>query len=219
MLSTYQEFLTTVEAFGLLSLSANLVEGFPVLNDLTKETQWHTGDPETDPWQWKDRAAMEGKLAFGCILGGKKGFISKDLYPLFYAACHPETDLEERYDRGLLPKTVMDVYSLFNTRKVLSTADIRSELGGAKSALDKAVVMLQKEFYLTVCGNQRKVSKDGKEYGWPANTYCKIEAWAPEWINGAGLIPKAEAQQKILNHCDTWQRNIDLKKLSKNLFR
>lgn len=218
MISTYQEFLKKVDEFGILSFSGKFIEGFPRLDEMTVESQWHTGDADTDPWQWKDRAAMERKVAFGCILGGKKGFISKAFYPLFFAACRPGTSLEERYYNGTLPKAVKDVYDLIETKKELSTADIHQLLPGKKSAVDKAIVSLQKEFYITVCGNQRRISKAGKEYGWPANTYGKVEDWAGDWIEGTEKMDQKEAQEKIIKHCRSWGFEIDDQKLGKLLF-
>lgn len=60
------------------------------------EENWHTGDPDTDPWCWKDKVAEEKQIAFGCILGGYKGFVSARMYSVFYTAFHPKEHMEER---------------------------------------------------------------------------------------------------------------------------
>jgi len=59
---------------------SNILPDFPSLIKETPKEIWHTGDPDTDPWCWKDRAAEEKQIAFGCILGGHKGFVSSRLY-------------------------------------------------------------------------------------------------------------------------------------------
>ena len=87
LLNTYDEFIARVEALGFMALSP-LVPGLPSLGGETAESQWHTG-LDSDPWRWKDRAAEEKRLAYGCILGGHKGFVTRRMYPIFYAAFHP----------------------------------------------------------------------------------------------------------------------------------
>jgi hypothetical protein len=222
MLRTYSDFLASVESSGLMAFSGKVFEGLPKLDQLTTPSQWHTGDPDTDPWQWKDRAAAEKRLAFGCILGGHKGFISMGFYPLFYAACRPSGTFEQRYYDGYVSKTAYDVYKLFQDGSVLDTSDIRRRMNVSKkegaSAVDTAMTRLQSEFYITVCGNRRKVSSDGMEYGWPANTYCRIEDWAGDQLTDTETT-QGEARAQILKHCGALNNKIDLKKLEKLLFK
>ncbi|MDR2933341.1 MAG: hypothetical protein LBV27_09580 [Oscillospiraceae bacterium] len=220
MITNYQEFTEYVDSMGAVAFSGTFIEGFPNLNDLTDEKQWHTGDIETDPWQWKDRAAAEKKLAFGCLLGGHKGFVSKALYPYFYAACSPRYSVEERYMEGKVSPVLLNVYRLFEEGGVMSTAEIRGQCGVSKkhgaSKIDSAVVALQKEFYITICGNRRKVGKDGEEYGWPANTYCRADIWHADWLINAEGINKEAARGYILSCCGQWR--CDANRLSKALF-
>jgi hypothetical protein len=219
MLKTYAEFLAFAEEVGVMVFAGKFVEGFPNLDRLTSPFQWHTGDPETDPWQWRDRTAQEKRLAFGNILGGHKGFVSEKLYPLFYSACRPDGSMEERWRWGQLKKTVYDVYRLFEENGPLDTAELRRRMQVRKSegagAVDRAVVRLQSEFHITVCGSKRKVSFDGQEYGWPANTYCLVDVWFSDWLKEP-LLPTDEARKKILKHCENM--NIDVNKLEKLLF-
>ena len=91
-LETYEDFLARVDELGFMALSKS-VAGLPCLGAETRPEQWHTGDPQTDPWQWKDRAAEQKQVAYGCILGGQKGFVAARLYPAFYAACRPARPL------------------------------------------------------------------------------------------------------------------------------
>ncbi len=226
MLGTYSDFLAYADDCGLMFFLGKAPEGMPVLEKLTAPHQWHTGDAETDPWMWKDRAAAEKRLAFGNILGGKKGFISKALYPLFYSACRPDGDMEDRYRWGTVKQLVRDVYKLFEGGGALDTAEIRRKMQVRKSegagAVDGALVTLQREFYITVCGNRRKVSFDGSEYGWPANVYCLVDDWAADWLNDP-LLPTAEAKERILAHCaDLAARHgqkADIAALGKLLFK
>lgn len=221
MLHTYTDFLAKVCELGLMAFSGKPLEALPKLDRLTAPSQWHTGDPETDPWQWKDRAAAEKELAFGCILGGHKGFVSPRLYPLFYTACRPREPMEKRYFDGYVSKTTYDVYKLFAGGSVLDTSDIRRLMNVSKkegsSAVDTAMTRLQSAFYITVCGSRRKVSSDGVEYGWPANTYCLVEDWAGALLTDTEMTQN-EAREQILTHCAALSKDIDIKKLSGLLF-
>lgn len=222
MLNSYADFLTAVDTVGIMAFSGKFLEGFPKLDDLTSPLQWHTGDEDTDPWMWKDRAAAEKALAFGNILGGHKGFISKRLYPLFYSACRPDGSIEDRYQRGYISKSAFDVYKLFSNNTALDTAEIRKRMSVTKkegsSLVDGAVVKLQSEFYITVCGNRRKISFDGKAYGWPANTYCLVDDWAENWLREP-LVSTADARAHILSHCKLLDSRLDIKKTEKLLFK
>jgi hypothetical protein len=222
MLKPYTDFLDYANSAGGMAFAGKFVYGFPKVEDLTPPSRWHTGDPDTDPWQWKDRAAGEKRLAFGNILGGRKGFIAPALYPLFYSACRPDGTIEDRYHAGNVKKTVFNVYKLFESGSDLDTSEIRKKMGVTKkdgaAAVDAAVTTLQRTFYITVCGNRRKVSFDGREYGWPSNTYCRVDDWARAWLS-APLLPTAEARSRILAHCATLDSRIDIKALEKLLFK
>ena len=88
-LQKYEDFIERVNELGFIAFS-NALPGFPSLTQETPGGIWFTGNPDTDPWHWKDRAAEEKKLSFGCVLGGFKGFIAPRMYSLFYIACQPE---------------------------------------------------------------------------------------------------------------------------------
>ncbi|MCX7773824.1 MAG: hypothetical protein N2376_12005 [Clostridia bacterium] len=217
---TYETFIERVEALGFMAFSPTL-PGWTSLTEETSPNQWHTSDPDTDPWQWKDRAAQENRLAFGCLFNGHKGFVSKAWYPCFYAAYRPEASLEERWEKGMVNQNVLKVWRLFDRHEVLSTDDIRSALGVKKtgaSAVDNAVKTLQKEFYITVAGNRRKVNKLGEPYGWPSNTYQVVEDWAPaDWLKGEPALDKSKARQRILEAVCSQSEAPDIKKVYKTL--
>lgn len=203
ILKKYEDFINRVNKLGFMAFSP-ILPGFPSLPEETEPGQWHTGDPETDPWRWKDRAAEEKKLAFGCVLGGHKGFISEKMYPYFYAACHPEEEMEERWDAGQINQTVWQLWQIFEQGVVPDTGEIRKLMGVTKkhgaSKIDNAVKELEKDFYITVSGNRRKVSRLGEAYGWAANTYEKVTDWASEaWLGGGLRIIRRDAINHILD--------------------
>ncbi len=217
----YEEFLGRVDELGFMAFS-NILEGLPSLSSETPEQIWHTGDPETDPWRWKDRAAEEKRMAFGCILGGNKGFVSSRMYPLFHAACHPRQSMEERRYDGLVSQTVWELWKLFEDRKVLDTGEIRRLMGVNKKKgagrVDTAISELQQYYYITVAGSRQKTDKSGMPYGWHVNVYNKVEDWVPEsWLVGCHSIKSEDAVEEILDAGTAAFNGIDRARLAKVL--
>jgi hypothetical protein len=220
-LTTYQQFLDRVEELGFMAMSHSL-DGFPSLSAETPNEIWHTGDRETDPWVWKDRAAEEKKLAYGCILGGNKGFVTRRCYPAFYAASRPSLAMQDRWLAGEISQTIWQLWQLYQRKSLLTTGEIRKEMGvSAKSGagrVDSALVQLQKEYYLTVAGSRRKVSMAGKEFGWPNNVMDTVTHWAPEdWLAPAVNLRKVDSQEYILDCGQAIAVNLGREELAKYL--
>lgn len=72
--------------------------------------QYHTGDPETDPWLWRVRVLEDRALAGGKVFSGKAGWISREWYPLFLAVRRRGKSLEELYADGLVSRLDREVY-------------------------------------------------------------------------------------------------------------
>ena len=201
-LTSYQDFVDQVNEMGFLPMSG-LTPGLPSLGDLTPDGNWHTGDPDTDPWQWKDRAAREKKLAYGCILNGQKGFVSSQLYAAFYTAFHPPEPMPVRWAEGLVDRTTWSLWNLFEKQSVVNTFEAHRMLAGnssSSSRIDRRLQALQAAYYITGAGNARKVSRAGQGYGWPAMRYQRVLDWAPEgWLTDAPGMRVNEAWEIILD--------------------
>ncbi len=178
----YSDFLERVDTLGFLFLT-DVLPGFPSVSAETRGKQWHTGESDTDPWQWKDRAAAEKRMAFGCLLGGHKGFIAPWLHADFMRVCQPAGALEERWIDGALRPAVWDLWQLFEQHPVLGSNDLSAywKATGHKgtSGLDSAIRDLQREFWITVAGNRQKRNRQGEPYGWPHLLYERVDAWRP----------------------------------------
>lgn len=81
LLRTYQDFINRVDELGIMTLSQT-IKSLTSLGREADPAAWHTGDPASDPWLWKDQAAQEKRLAYACCLGRAKGFIVPRPYPL-----------------------------------------------------------------------------------------------------------------------------------------
>jgi len=220
LLTTYEDFLARVEALGFMALS-QILPGLPSLGSETAESSWHTG-LATDPWQWKDRAAEEKHLAYGCILGGHKGFVTPRMYPIFYAAFHPTLSMPERWASGVINQTTWQLWQLFEESSALTTSQARQALGANRkpgaSAVDAALQQLQREYYITVDGNERKISAKGEFYGWPVNRYRRVEDWAPaSWLDGIQDWSAAGAREVILDDAIAMSEGVKRQALAKKL--
>ena len=204
-LTSYQDFVDRVNELGFLPMSG-LAPGLPSLGDLTPGGSWHTGDPDTDPWQWKDRAAREKKLAYGCILNGQKGFVASHLYAAFYTAFHPPEPMPLRWSEGTVDQTTWSLWNLFEKHGVVNTFEAHRLMAGSSSSsapgsarVDSRLQALQAAYYITGAGNTRKVSRAGQEYGWPAMRYQRVLDWAPGgWLSDAPGMRVNEAWEIIL---------------------
>lgn len=221
-LVTYQDFLDRVDELGFMALSYAL-PGLPCLSEETRPQSWHGDDPDADPWNWKDKAAEEKRLAYGCILGGHKGFVSARMYPLFYAACHPVESMEERWAAGQVSQTTWQLWRVFEEQTSLNTSEIRREMGvTAKqggSRVDASIRELQRDYYITVAGNRRKVDKHGKPYGWPACVCERVTDWAPaDWLSGISGIHPEQARETILDRGMAIGKHFSRQDLAKMLW-
>ena len=220
MLSTYEDFIARVESLGFMALSP-ILPGFPSLGGETSENLWHTG-LDTDPWRWKDRAAEEKRLAYGCILGGHKGFVTQRMYSIFYAAFHPMASMPQRWANGSINGRTWQLWQLFEKEGTLNISQVRQTLSVSRkqgaSGVDASIQQLQHEYYITVDGNDRKVSSKGEFYGWPVNRYSRVVDWAPAgWLDSAKDWPVVEARELILEDGIAMSDGVNHQDLAKKL--
>ena len=220
LLNTYEDFLERVETLGFMALS-HLLPGLPSLGDETPGSLWHTG-LDTDPWRWKDRAADEKRLAYGCILGGHKGFVTQRMYPIFYAAYHPLLSMPERWVAGTVNQRTWQLWQLFEEKATLNISQMRQSLGVSRkegmSGVDSAVQQLQQAYYITMDGNDRKLSAKGETYGWPINRYRRVVDWAPTgWLDSAKDWSAVGATEAILEDGVAMSDGVNRQDLAKKL--
>ena len=201
-LTHYQDLIDLVGELGFLPMS-EIAPGLPSLASLTPGSNWHTGDPDTDPWQWKDRASSDRHLAYGCILNGHKGFIAERCYSAFFTVYHPHEPMPVRWTEGLIDQTTWLLWNQFEKYGALSTFEVHKLIAGESrqtSRINSRLEALQASFYITGAGNTRKISRAGQEYSWPAMRYQRVEDWAPEtWLSDAPGLRSKEAWEIILD--------------------
>ena len=164
--------------------------------------RWHTGNPETDPWEWRIRVLDERKdIAYSKVFFKKSGYISKEWAPYFLAARRGNTNFDEGYDAGLISSNAKRIYETILEYETLPVHAIKQVAGftsAEKSSFDRALTELQMKLYLTMCGRKQKVSQKGEQYGWSSTVFTTAETfWGEAVFEQAAKLDQASATEKI----------------------
>ena len=182
--------------------------------------RWHTGDLETDPWEWRMRVLDERKdIAYAKVFFQKSGFVTREWAPCFLSVRRGAHPFEEAYADGLASHAAKRIYQAVATHGALPLHALKQLAGFGKeekSAFDRALVELQMKLYLTMCGRQSKLSQTGEEYGWSSTVFCTTEQfWGPEVMEMAAKLDPSDAAQKIAKQALALSPNADPKKIQK----
>jgi hypothetical protein len=181
---------------------------------------WHTGDPETDPWEWRMRVLNErSDIAYSKMFFRKAGYITKEWYPYFFAARRGGKSFEEMYADGIYSNYAKRIYEILRDNDSLPFHEIKL-LGGFdkkdNSKFEKALTDLQMGLFITMSGMQQKVSRIGIEYGWFSTVFCTTERfWGNDVFDRAAKITADEAEEKITERILELNPPADEKKIIK----
>ena len=162
--------------------------------------KWHTGDPETDPWEWRMRVLQErDDIAYAKVFFRTSGYITKEWYPLFYSVRRKGETFEDAYEDGTVSQTAKLIYEIISEKET-ALHEIK-QLGGFRrednSKFDRALVELQMRMFITMCGTAQKVNRYGIAYGWNSTVFTTVEDfWEKRGISLPALDP-AESQERI----------------------
>ena len=78
---SWEELIDRVEEIGFLPLFEGPAAGFSA-EALTARQPWWSGDPDRDPWFWREAIARSGRVAYGKFFAGKAGFLSLAWLPV-----------------------------------------------------------------------------------------------------------------------------------------
>jgi len=209
MVQNFDDFIKTLLDAGF-TMSGGNAEGIYAIigwgwNDpLPFETpiRWHTGDPETDPWEWINRVLDErDDIAYGKLFFKKSGYITRGWFPYFLAVRRGSTDFNEAYEAGTISHFAKRIYDVVSSNEQLSVEDIK-RLGAFsredKPGFDRAMTELQMKMFISPCGRRMKISKNGDEYGWSSTVFCTTERFfGRDIFDEAAIIDKDEAFEKI----------------------
>ncbi len=164
--------------------------------------RWHTGDPETDPWEWRMRVLDErDDIAYAKVFFRKSGFITRDWYPLFLAVRRGDRSFEEQYLAGHISHDAKRIYEILAGGESLPVHDLKQSAGfgpGGQSAFDRALVELQMGLFITMSGRRQKISTRGEFYGWSSTVFCTTETfWGDSVFLEAAAIRRDDAVDQI----------------------
>lgn len=157
--------------------------------------RWHTGDPDTDPWEWRIRVLNERvDIAYAKVFFKASGFITKKWYSDFVCVRRNGKDYKAMRADGEISEFTDRVYDVIARYDGIPMHEIKT-LGGFssedKARFDKAIVDLQMKMLITMCGSARKRNKQGEEYGWNSMVLCTVESfWREEAEKAVKLDPK-----------------------------
>lgn len=231
VIQNYRDFVTTLSKAGFSMGGGNSEGIYSVIPWNWNEeppfdtpVRWHTGDKETDPWEWRMRVLEEDsdKIAYAKLFFKKSGYITKEWYPYFLAARRKGKDFEEEYEDGTISYIAKKIYGLVSENERLPLHIIKQMGEFTKedgSRFDRAMVELQTKLYITMCGRQQKVSPKGEEYGWSSTVFCTTESYFGEEVfHEAFKIDEKEALEKISEQIYCLNPKAELKKIKKFIY-
>jgi len=227
MIQNYKDFVNSLLNAGFSMGGGNSEGIFSVVSWTWNEAPpydtpvcWHTGNRETDPWEWRIRVLDErDDIAYAKLFYKKSGYITKEWYPYFLAIRRGGRNFMEEYEDGRMSHFAKRIYDLFIEYESLPLHAIKQIGGFSKEDVykfDRALVELQMKMYLTMCGSQQKLSKNGEEYGWSSTVFCTIENFfGKDIIEKATNIDEREAIEKITAQIYSLNPEANQKKITK----
>jgi hypothetical protein len=219
-INSFEVFCEVLQQVGF-SMGGSNDEGiFAVSNYFAEHLVEHTGDKETDPWQWRIRGVIEtDHLAYGKLFLNKGGWITKDWFPYFMSVRRNGKVFDEMYYDGAISHIAKKIYNLISDTPNLSLHEIKTELGvdkDGKSGFETALTALQMKMLITISGEKFKLSKDGNAYGWPVTTFCTVEEFfGAEVFDLSCKIEPEDAIEKITQQILILNPNASIKSIKK----
>lgn len=216
--SSWRELEELVNRLGFLPLFRNEIEGFSA-EEYTAGMPWWSGDPEQDPWFWREVMARGGRVAYGKFFGRKAGFISLEWLPYFVNFRREGYDFDARWEDGLAGYRSKKIMDLFEAREEYASHELKKEAGfgkGGEKNFSGIVTELQMQTYLVTKDFRQKRNRKGQAYGMAASVYAAPEAlWGYELVSSAYREAPEKSFQRILDHVRELYPETDEKQLRK----
>ena len=181
--------------------------------------KWHTGDADTDPWEWRMRVLEErDDIAYSKVFFRTSGYITKEWYPYFYAVRRKGESFKDAYESGTISQTAKQIYEIISESGEVAFHEIK-QIGGFhkedNSKFERAIVELQMRMFITMCGRAQKINKYGEGYGWNSTVFTTVEDfWNKRGITLPELDP-IESYEKIKTQILKLNPEADFKKINK----
>lgn len=164
--------------------------------------RWHTGDAETDPWEWRMRVLDErDDIAYAKLFFKKSGYITREWYPYFLKLRRDSESFDEKYEAGNISHEAKRIYEVLRDNDALPVHALKPLAGFApeeKAKFERGLTELQTGMFITMCGRQQKRSSLGEEYGWSSTVFCTTERFFGGAVfEAAQEISAEEAETRI----------------------
>lgn len=182
--------------------------------------RWHTGEPDTDPWEWRMRVLEErSDIAYAKVFFRTSGYITEEWYPCFLAVRRRGMSFDEAWEAGLIPELAYRIYNAVRENGRVPMHDIKRLAGlhGETSAhIEKAMTDLQMGMFLTICGRQQKRNMYGEPYGWSSTVFCTPEEF---WHRDFDDLPDHDqAVQRICARVSQLNPGVQERKIRKFIY-
>ena len=199
---SWRELINWVNEVGFLPLFANEAPGFSA-EEHVSPLFWWTGDPEQDPWEWREIIAATGELAYGKFFHNRAGFISREWFPYFANVRRDGYDFDAAWDDGLVQRRCKAIMDLCEDGGMHPGFELKPAAGFHKEGyknFDGCMTQLQMQTYLLIRRFERRKNKRGQSYGMAVSYYQKPEAlWGYEHVTGAYREDPKCSAERILN--------------------
>lgn len=165
--------------------------------------RWHTGNPDTDPWEWRMRVLEErSDIAYGKLFFRTSGYITDEWYPRFLSIRRGKETLEQAYFNGTVSRDAKRIYDAVTSHGALALHEIKL-FGGFRreenSTFERALNELQMRMFLTICGRTRRKNRTGEEYGWNSTAFISVEDFWEERGVSLAISDANNAYEEIRN--------------------
>ena len=199
---SWEELICRIDEVGFLPLFKNEIDGFSA-EEHTSGLYWWSGDPEQDPWEWRQLIARSGRVAYGKFFGRKAGFISREWFPHFANWRRDGYDFDSRWEDALASLRQKRVMDQFEAVDQLFSFELKRMAGfgaGGEKNFEGTVTDLQMQGYLLIRDFRRRINRKGQPYGWPISVYATPESlWGYEHISSAYSTPPSESKALIFH--------------------
>jgi len=210
MINNYSDFLESLQTAGF-SMGGGTADGiYSVITWNWGEEpphdspiRWHTGDPETDPWEWRIRVLTDGSnIAYAKLFFKKSGYITQQWYPFFLAARRKGQTFQDMYEAGVASHFAKRIYDVVSACNDIPLEAIKQEAGFTredKSGFDRALTELQMGLFITMCDSRQRLTQKGtKANTWPSTVFTTTEKFFDaDVFEQASKIPYEDAIAKI----------------------
>lgn len=193
--------------------------GWEEQDGIDSPVKWHTGNPETDPWEWRMRVLEERTdIAYSKLFFRASGYITREWYPDFLAVRRRGETFDEAYYGGTVSGTGKRIYDILEKNGATPFHELKRLGGFSKednSRFERAIVELQTRMFITMCGRAQKMNKYGEGYGWNSTVFCTVEDFWEERGGELEYADPSEAYERI--RCRIYELNpsADAKKADK----